>query len=197
MGRSNRCPRWSSRLASLEFTSRVAELARGALPHLHELRVIPGGSERQDSVRLALAALPAACTAVMVHDGARPLVRPEDIRRGMEAVGPGSASFLASRVIDTIKELDAEGTVVRTLDRSVLWAAQTPQFGLRSDLVRAHREAEQSGVRVTDDAALLERAGLRVIAIEAAAENFKVTLPEDLARAETILRERLPAEVRR
>jgi 2-C-methyl-D-erythritol 4-phosphate cytidylyltransferase len=179
-----------------EWIREIETLAAVHAPRLHA-RVVAGGAERQDSVRLALEALPAGCGAVLVHDGARPLVRAGDVRRGMEAVGPGTASFLAARVIDTIKEVDAGGRVLRTLERSLLWAAQTPQFALAGDLRGAHREAAAAGIRATDDAALLERAGLRVVAVESSPENFKVTLPEDLLRAEAILRERLPANLRR
>lgn len=155
-----------------------------------DVKVVRGGAERQDSVRIALAALPDRCEAVLVHDGARPLVRAEEVRRGMDAVGPGTAAFLAIPVVDTIKEVDPQRRVVRTIERNLLWAAQTPQFALTADLRRAHEEAVRDGVRVTDDATLLERAGLCVIAVEASPENFKVTHPSDLERAETILRER-------
>ena len=158
-----------------------------------QARVVAGGAERQDSVRLALAELPERCERVLVHDGARPLVRAEDVRRGMEVVAPHVGALLATPVVDTIKQLDAGGKVIRTLDRAQLWQAQTPQFAMSADLRRAHRDAFKNGLRVTDDATLLERAGFDVIAIEASAENFKVTLPGDLARAEAILRERIAA----
>jgi hypothetical protein len=84
--------------------------------------------------------------------------------------------------------------VTRTLDRSTLWAAQTPQFGTAKDMRRAHADAVRHGLPpATDDAALLERAGLDVMIVEGSPENFKVTLPADLARAETLLRERAPS----
>ena len=156
-------------------------------------RVIRGGEERQDSVRNALAFLEDAMpltSFVMVHDGARPLVGADDIRRGMEAVAPGRGALLAVRVVDTIKQTDDSGRVARTLDRTQLWAAQTPQFGRLDDLVRAHADARTAGVRATDDAALLERIGVAVSIVEGSVENFKVTVPADLERAEMILRTR-------
>jgi hypothetical protein len=94
-----------------------------------------------------------------------------------------------------VKVVDATGKVTRTLDRGELWAAQTPQFATARDLRRAHAEALRHGQPATDDAALLERAGLDVVVVEGAADNFKVTVPNDLTRAEALLRERAPQGV--
>ena len=179
-----------------EFVEQVDAFARKLVGNL-DLRVISGGIERQDSVRIGLAAFPDRTHAVLVHDGARPMIRAEDVRRGMMVVAPGVASLLATPVVDTIKQLDRDGKVVRTLDRTLLWAAQTPQFGTLHDLRRAHRDAERSGLRVTDDATLLERAGLDVRAVDGDPENFKVTFPADFIRAEAILRDRAPSTVKR
>ncbi len=155
------------------------------------LQVARGGATRQQSVYNGLRALPERCEAVLVHDGARPLVRTEDVRAGMREVRDGRGAVLAVPVVDTIKVVDADTmTVISTLDRRTLWAAQTPQFALAHDLRRAHDEAVRDGIDATDDTALLERIGIDVIAVPGSSENFKVTLPEDLARAETLLRER-------
>ncbi|MFN2459556.1 MAG: 2-C-methyl-D-erythritol 4-phosphate cytidylyltransferase [Candidatus Velthaea sp.] len=153
--------------------------------------IVPGGSTRQNSVRAGLEALPEHCAGVLVHDGARPLVRAYEVRAGMRVVRPGTASLLAARVVDTVKAADSANKVTRTLDRSTLWAAQTPQFAATRDLQRAHADAVRLGwPAATDDAALLERAGVDVLVVEASPENFKVTVPGDLVRAEAILRER-------
>lgn len=166
----------------------VAPFARVLAP-----RVVRGGPTRQDSVRLGLAAVPEHCAGILVHDGARPLVRAREIRAGMRVVRPGRASLLAVPVIDTVKVVDAERNVTGTLDRATLWAAQTPQFAAGRDLRRVHADAVRLGwPAATDDAALLERGGIGVTVVEGSAENFKVTLPGDLARAEAILRERGP-----
>lgn len=155
------------------------------------LRVVTGGPDRQASVRNGLDALSPEVGAVLVHDGARPLVLTSDVRAGMRPVRPGTAALLATPVIDTVKVAEPGGKVTRTLDRATLWAAQTPQFATTKDLRRAHAEAQRNGwPPATDDAALLERAGLDVLIVEGAAENFKVTLPHDLVRAEALLQAR-------
>ena len=176
-----------------EFLEAVQALARASMLRI-PIFVIAGGANRQDSVRLGVEEVSRHVTSatqfVLVHDGARPMIRADDVRRGMSAVAPGTFALLATPVVDTIKRVDATGRVATTVDRTELWAAQTPQFGALADLLRAHRDAEKEGVRVTDDAALLERIGLEVIVVKGSPENFKVTLPSDLARAELILRER-------
>ncbi len=158
----------------------------------HRSIVVVGGDTRQASVRAGLAAVSSTIDKVLVHDGARPLVRPEDVRRGMRVVEPGRAAVLATPVVDTIKHVDERGQVTRTLDRSSLWAAQTPQFAMLKDLQKAHMEAERFAVVATDDTALLERSGVAVIVVPGYADNFKITSPGDLARAEAILRHREP-----
>jgi 2-C-methyl-D-erythritol 4-phosphate cytidylyltransferase len=173
-----------------EFIARmdaaVAPFARSLNP-----RVVRGGATRQDSVRLGIAAVSEHCAGILVHDGARPLVRAHEIRAGMRVVRPGRAALLAAPVVDTIKVVDAELAVLRTLDRATLWAAQTPQFAAARDLRRVHADAVRyEWPPATDDAALLERGGISVTVVESSADNFKVTLPGDLARAQTIVRER-------
>jgi 2-C-methyl-D-erythritol 4-phosphate cytidylyltransferase len=173
-----------------QHVARMMELAAEFAPRL-AVRVVPGGATRQDSVRAALGALPERCSATFVHDGARPLILPRDVRAGMRAVRAGVASLLAAPVVDTIKVVGAEDRkVLRTLDREQLWAAQTPQFALTRELRRAHGDALRYERHATDDATLLERAGLDVIVVPASDENFKVTHPADRERAEAILRAR-------
>ncbi|MGH7746900.1 MAG: IspD/TarI family cytidylyltransferase, partial [Candidatus Dormibacteria bacterium] len=153
-------------------------------------RVVAGGATRQASVAAALAAVPERCDAVFVHDGARPLVQPQDVRAGLAAVGPGVGALLAAPVIDTIKQVDGDGRVLATLERAHLWAAQTPQFAMLAELRAAHAQAARDGHLATDDVALLERSGTRVVVVRASGPNFKVTVPADRDLAEAILRER-------
>jgi 2-C-methyl-D-erythritol 4-phosphate cytidylyltransferase len=173
-----------------ELIETMGELV-GRLAPRYSPRVVRGGPTRQESVREGLQALPAECDAVLVHDGARPLVCAGDVRAGMREVGEGRAALLAAPLVDTIKVVTPGSMrVTGTLDRATLWAAQTPQFAMAADLRRAHERASVDGINATDDAMLLERIGVEVVAVPASAENFKVTLPQDVARAATILRER-------
>ncbi|MDP2673492.1 MAG: DUF952 domain-containing protein [Dehalococcoidia bacterium] len=169
--------------------------------------VCEGGPRRQDSVRLGLEAL-GPCDWVLVHDGARPLVSAELIERGLAAARETGAAVAAVPVADTVKLATADGTVERTLDRSRLWAAQTPQVFRYDLLLSAHREITTdpstslppgspggaglggSGDRAgyTDDAAMLETLGLPVRLYAGSPTNIKVTTPEDLRLAEAILR---------
>jgi 2-C-methyl-D-erythritol 4-phosphate cytidylyltransferase len=171
----------------VETMERLAALYAPELP----ARVLCGGSTRQESARLALAAVSDACDAAFVHDGARPLVLADDVRRGIAATGPQVGALLAVPVVDTIKVVPKGGRQVsRTLERSELWSAQTPQFGTLADLRRAHDAAREAGFEATDDAMLLERAGCEVVVVPTSAENFKVTLRGDRELAEAILRDR-------
>ena len=142
-----------------------------------------GGPRRQDSVRLGLEAL-GPCEWVLVHDGARPLVSAGLIERGLAAARETGAAVPAVPLADTVKLAAADGTVERTLDRSHLWAAQTPQVFRYDLLLRAHREVT---AEVTDDAAMLEALGLPVKLFEGSAANIKVTTPEDLRLAQALL----------
>lgn len=156
--------------------------------------VIPGGATRQASVYEGVKAIPSRCDAVLVHDGARPLIEPDDVRRGMEPVRVGHAALLGVPVVDTIKVVEnGSARVTQTLDRSVLWAAQTPQFAVLDDMRRAHQAGIHDGVDATDDAMLLERIGVEVHMVQGSPENFKVTLPEDRERAEFVIRARVQA----
>lgn len=138
--------------------------------------VVPGGQRRQDSVRLGLDAL-GECEYVAVHDGGRPLVTVELIERGLEAARETGAAVPAVPLMDTIKEAGADGIVLRTVDRSRLFAVQTPQVFRRDLLARAHREVTAD---VTDDAAMLEALGAKVRVFAGDRRNIKVTTAEDL-----------------
>ncbi len=186
--------------ASEEVDLVVPVVAREAMPRLaaleSELRKIPklhpavaGGTERQDSVRCGLGALPGEVTHVAVHDAARPLVRPLDVSRVVRAGRSCGAALLAVPVRDTIKRVEA-GRVVATPPRSECYAAQTPQV-FRIDWLRdALAKAEADGVRGTDDASLVERLGVEVEVVEGDPANLKITSAEDLALAEVWLRRR-------
>ena len=151
--------------------------------------VVAGGAERSHSVRNALRA--SGGDPVLVHDAARPLVSVELIERCLAAVAAGAdAAIAAAPVVDTTKEAGADGVVTRTLDRSRLWAVQTPQAFRRVALEAALAQPDEVLAAATDDASLVERAGGRVVVVEAPRENLKVTTPLDLRVAELLLAER-------
>ncbi len=145
--------------------------------------VCAGGPRRQDSVRLGLEAL-GGCDYVAVHDGGRPLVTADLIQRGLEAARETGAAVPAVPLVDTVKEAGPDRLVVRTLDRSRLWAVQTPQVFRYDLLLRAHQEVTAA---VTDDAAMLEALGIPVVLFEGSRRNIKVTTPEDLDIARAML----------
>jgi 2-C-methyl-D-erythritol 4-phosphate cytidylyltransferase len=151
---------------------------------------VTGGASRSQSVRNALDAAPEA-ELVVVHDAARPLVSPELVEACIAGVSDGfDGAIAAVRMTDTVKEADAGGGAARTLDRSRLWAVQTPQVFRADALRRALDLPEAELARATDDASLVEASGGRVRLVEAPRENLKVTAPLDLRMAEAILASR-------
>jgi 2-C-methyl-D-erythritol 4-phosphate cytidylyltransferase len=150
---------------------------------------VPGGAVRSASVRAALAAAGPG-DPVIVHDAARPLVTPAAVEGTLAALAGADAAIAAAPVADTIKEADADGSVRATLDRSRLWAVQTPQTFRRDVLERALDVDDDTLAAATDDAWLVERAGGTVRLVSAPPENLKVTTAGDLHRAELLLRDR-------
>jgi 2-C-methyl-D-erythritol 4-phosphate cytidylyltransferase len=155
---------------------------------------VAGGAQRSHSVRAALAASGVGPDdeAVIVHDAARPLATPALFERALDALAVRrcDAVVAAARVTDTIKRAGGDGRVAETLDRSALWAVQTPQVFRRAALARALAQPDAALAAATDDAGLVEQAGGRVHVVESPAENLKVTTPVDLRLAELLLRER-------
>lgn len=150
------------------------------------LVIVSGGETRQDSVARALLALPPEVDVVLVHDAARPLVPSEVVDRVAAAVRAGAPAVIPTLgVVDTIKEVDADGVVQATLDRSRLHAVQTPQGFVRDVLQTAH--AASDGGDATDDAGMVERMGVKVHVVPGHEEAFKITRPLDLVLAEAIL----------
>jgi 2-C-methyl-D-erythritol 4-phosphate cytidylyltransferase len=155
---------------------------------------VVGGQERSHSVRAALHHTLSG-DPVLVHDAARPLVTPEIIRATLAGLDPDAdAAIAAARVTDTIKEqaVDPEGptTVARTLDRSRLWAIQTPQVFRREVLERALAQPHDVLAAATDDASIVEAMGGTVRLVESPRDNLKITTPDDLRLAESLLKAR-------
>jgi 2-C-methyl-D-erythritol 4-phosphate cytidylyltransferase len=144
--------------------------------------VVTGGATRSRSVRAGLDAVPATADTIAVHDSARPLARPALWRAVLDAVAGGADGAIpALPVSDTVKEVGPGGHLV-TLDRSRLVAVQTPQ-AFRAEVLR---QAHLAAADATDDAALVEAAGGRVVLVDGAADNLKVTAPSDLIAAAAI-----------
>lgn len=153
-----------------------------------DVSVVAGGDTRQDSVARALLTLPSDVDIVLVHDAARPLVPEQVVTSVVAAVAAGHPAVIpVLPVVDTIKEVDASAMVVRTVDREVLRAVQTPQGFQRAVLQQAHAESD---LGTTDDAGLVEKLGVPVFCVAGHEEAFKVTRPIDVVMAEAILARR-------
>ena len=149
---------------------------------------VPGGATRSASVRAALSA--AGEGDVVVHDAARPLVEPALFTAALAALEGADAAVAAAQATDTIKEAGPDHRVTATLDRSRLWAIQTPQAFRRSVLERALDVGDDVLAQATDDAWLVERAGGSVVVVPSTPANLKVTTPHDLTVAELLLSSR-------
>jgi 2-C-methyl-D-erythritol 4-phosphate cytidylyltransferase len=167
--------------------------AWAALPPAPQVIPVAGGATRSESVLRALAAAPDG-DPVLVHDAARPLVTrqlAEAVIAALEGDPGADAAIAAAPVTDTVKRAGRDLVVRETLDRGELWAVQTPQVFRRAALERALDVDPEALAAATDDASLIERAGGRVLVVEAGAENLKVTTPVDLLLAATLLEGRM------
>lgn len=145
--------------------------------------IVCGGNSRQESVLKGLARVGTKDEAVLIHDGARPLVSSQVINRVVNGLKSYSAVTCAVKVKDTVKQIDADGKVIKTLDRSSLVAVQTPQ-GVK---VKEYRQAVDSVKNLadfTDDTSIMEAAGFEILTVEGDYKNIKITTPEDIATAQ-------------
>ncbi|MEW6448622.1 MAG: 2-C-methyl-D-erythritol 4-phosphate cytidylyltransferase [Bacillota bacterium] len=157
--------------------------------------VVPGGRHRQDSVWAGLQHLSGRPEVVVVHDGVRPLVRPEYVNAAIEAAVSWGAAVVAVPAKDTVKTVGPEGFIMQTLPRERVYLAQTPQAFRFKVLFEAHRRARQEGFYGTDDTVLVERMGLPVKVVAGGYENIKITTPEDLTVARAMIGEGMPLRV--
>ena len=158
----------------------LAGLPRGA-------RVVAGGAQRADSVRNGLAAL-GGCQVVLIHDAARPFATPDLVRRVAEAAARDGAALAAQPATDTVKRATSgePPRVAGTLDRREVWLAQTPQGFRTALLLRAYEAAGAEASVATDESGLVERLGAPVTLVAGGPANFKITSPEDVARARAL-----------
>jgi 2-C-methyl-D-erythritol 4-phosphate cytidylyltransferase len=156
--------------------------------HFHKVSdVLAGGKTRQASVFNALQRTSDDTDIIVVHDGVRPFVTAKIIAAAVESASQYGAAIAAVPVKDTIKVADQDNFVQSTLDRSQLWAIQTPQVFRREILMKAHLQAWEHNIDATDDAALVEQLGYKVKLVMGSYRNIKITTPEDLVVAETLI----------
>ena len=171
-------------LPEVEREAFAVLLERHPIPKLRA--IIAGGKERQDSVANGFRSL-SSCDVVVVHDGVRPFIAPELIDCCVETAAAEGGCVVGVPVKETTKEIAADGLVQRTVDRRNLWTIQTPQAFRYELFQRALARATEDHFHGTDEAMLVERIGGRVKVLTGSYDNIKVTTPEDLAVAETLL----------
>ena len=189
-------------LKAFEIAERIREVVIAArqedIPQMYALiqdyeitkvkQIITGGETRQESVFRAIAQVDENADFLAIHDGARPLIRPQEIDLAVSAAVEHGAAALGVPVKDTVKQVDADGKIVDTPERSTLWAVQTPQVFSRALYLRAAEQAGEAAAQLTDDCQLIERTGAPVYLLRGAYANLKITTPEDVFAAEGILR---------
>ncbi len=158
---------------------------------ISKARVVGGGAERQDSLLRGFELIEAPCSVVVIHDGVRPLISSGVVELAIGAAEEHGAAVVAVPVKDTIKVGDEGGLVERTLDRTRLWLAQTPQAYAYPVIKNALAAAQRDGVYATDDSALVERINLPVALVSGSYENIKITTSEDVLLAEALLNRRM------
>lgn len=157
-------------------------------------QIVPGGKRRQDSVKNGMDALSRDANIVVIHDGVRPFVTREMIEDSIHSAQRFGAVVMAMPVKETIKMADADGTVLKTLDRESLWQIQTPQTFQAHVIKEAYQKATENGFVGTDDASLVERLGIKVHILPGSYTNIKITTPEDLILANLFLRMGAPTQ---
>ena len=164
--------------AHLARTRRALATASGRA----RLHVVAGGAERQESVWLGMQALPDGIAVILVHDAVRPFITRALIDAVVRAARAGGAAICARPIAETVKRV-RDGVVEGTLERTGLWAVQTPQAFRAAVLREAHDKARRDGYLGTDEAMLVERLGHPVSVVPGLAENVKITTADDLRRA--------------
>ena len=153
-----------------------------------EVVLVAGGPMRQDSVYNGLQAVDSDDGIIVIHDGVRPLVTPDELKACINGARRYGACILGLPAFDTLKRINTSGTIVETLARDTIWLAQTPQAFRYNLILNAHQHARQHGLSATDDASLLEQIGIDVKIIEGSRWNLKITNPDDLKLARILLR---------
>jgi len=168
------CPQKRFETLDLEFTNKI-------------IRRADGGTDRHDSVAAGLALLPADTEYIAVHDGARPLISSEQIRRVHQAASEHQGAASARPVTETVKRANAEGMVTEAVSRDDLWLMETPQIFRAELLLEAYRVVQLKGERVTDEVSAMELIGHPTYLVSNPGPNPKITYPQDIEQAERFL----------
>ena len=152
-----------------------------------KIALVAGGDTRQESVFNGLQSIESNTGIIVIHDGVRPFVTHAQITACVEGAAKHGACILGIPVFDTLKRIQANDSIIETVDRDGIWMAQTPQAFQLDLIMRAHRHARQKSHRATDDASLLEHMGIEVKIIPGSRTNLKLTDQDDLQMARTLL----------
>ncbi|HID97269.1 MAG TPA: 2-C-methyl-D-erythritol 4-phosphate cytidylyltransferase [Thermodesulfobacteriaceae bacterium] len=174
-------------VAPIAYQEQAVEIA-GEYAHDFDIKVVPGGVTRQESVRCGLEASNPEVKWAAVHDAARPFVTLQQIESVCLMAREIGGAILATVVQDTVKRVDEDGLIIRTVERNGLFLAQTPQVCRKKDLKSAYRLADEKNIVATDEAGLLEVAGITVGVVESGSGNIKITTPGDLRLAEALIK---------
>ncbi len=168
---------------NLSEVEKIAQPFKEKLP----IKIVEGGALRQDSVELAVNACRDETKWLAIHDAARPLVTPIQIEQVCLMAREIGAAILALPIHDTVKEVDENGLILKTLERTRLFRAQTPQVCKKEDLLKAISYIKETGIEATDEASMLEAIGIAVGIVQGSRKNFKITTKEDLLLAEALI----------
>ena len=159
-----------------------------------KVRLVSGGTERQNSVYNGLLSIDAG-SMVVIHDGVRPFINSKQLAACINGAKEHGACILGIPAYDTVKSINSSGYIDKTLERNTIWLAQTPQAFKYDLIMKAHENAKQEGFTGTDDAMLVERLGINVRIIRGNRYNIKITTAEDLLLAKAILRAGLAGRI--
>ena len=166
------------------------DIVRPLLKDTKKLKIAYGGAMRKDSVQNGIGKLSKGCETVLIHDGVRPFFKDEDIKAVIDKTVEYDGAISGVPVKDTIKRINAQGMIEDTVDRKMLFAAAPPQAFKKDRLITAYKAYEESDAagEATDDAYIMELIGAEVITVPCSYNNIKITTPEDIIFAESILK---------
>ena len=167
-----------------DFYDEFIQIIEAVFP-THTCTFVAGGEERSDSVAQGLASLSSNTTIVVIHDAARPFIQPSTIQEAIDVAKRDGAATVACGCTDTVLQVDSQGHLLDTPERSTLRLCQTPQVFRRGIIESAYKTAQPP--KATDDASLVQHMGIPVTVVESSDSNFKITTPQDIEYAEFLI----------